>query len=222
VECARRILVESDRSAGVVDSHCIDAATMQDVEDLMQLSGVRDRIPLIDSAMASQFASGFADRYRQQHPNANPAEVQRAATDTAERMQQMLKAIPTDELLDVMTLIYQKYLNNSDIKAINEFYGSPTGQKLLKSMNPMMIEAMQKHIPEIQAQMERAVADESRLNAPSAQLISQVPPVYPPLARQAHIQGTVVPEAVIATDVTVLVIELALPILELALTIWSW
>jgi hypothetical protein len=147
----------------------IDAATKQDVEDWMQLTGTRDRIPLIYSAMASQFASGFADRYKQQHPNANPAEVQKAAADATERFQQMLKTIPTDELIDAMIPVYQKYLNHSDIKVINEFYGTPTGQKLLKNMNPMMIEAMQaaqsvmnKHIPKIQAQIEKAAADESR------------------------------------------------------------
>ena len=146
----------------------IDAATKQDVEDMMQLTGARERMPLIYSAMANQFASGFADRYRQQHPNANPAEVQKAAADATERMQTMLKAIPTDELLDAMVPIYQKYLTHSDIKAINEFYGSPTGQKLLKDSTAMTVEAMQaaqsvmkKHMPEIQAQMEKAGADES-------------------------------------------------------------
>jgi len=146
----------------------IDAATKQDVEELMQLTGTRDRMPLIFSAMASQFASNFADRYRQQHPNANPAEVQKAVTDMTERLQASFKAIPTDELIDAMIPVYQEYFTHSDIKAINEFYESPTGQKMLKNMNAMMIEAMQaaqsvmkKHMPEIQAQIEKAAADES-------------------------------------------------------------
>ncbi len=147
----------------------IDAATKQDVEDMMQLTGARDRIPILYSAMASQLASNFADRYRQQHPTANPAEVQKATTDATERFQAMLKAIPTDELLDAMVPVYQKYLTHSDIKAINEFYGSPTGQKLLKDSTAMMVESMQaaqsvmsKHMPEIQAQMEKVAADKSQ------------------------------------------------------------
>jgi len=202
----------------------IDAATRQDVEDLMQLTGAHDRMPLIYSAMASQFALGFADRYRQQHPNANPAEVQKAATDVAEQMQQMLKAIPTDEVLDAMIPVYQKYLTHSDIKAIIEFDRSPTGQKLLKNTNAMMIEAMQaahsvlnKHIPEIQAQIEKAPAGESQptpaqpatpastrilvsVGVSEGLLVKQVPPIYPPLARQARIQGTVVLQAIIDKD----------------------
>jgi hypothetical protein len=147
----------------------IDAATKQDVEDMMQLTGVRDRIPLIYSAMASQLASNFADRYRQLHPNANPAQVQKAASDATERFQALSKAVPGDELLDAMVPIYQKYFTHSDIKAINEFYESPTGQKMLREMNAMMVEAMQaaqsvmkKHMPEIQAQIEKAMAGESQ------------------------------------------------------------
>jgi len=135
----------------------------------MQLTGVRDRMPMIYSALASQLASGFADRYRQQHPNANPAEVQKAVTQATERVQQMLKVVPTDELLDAMIPVYQKYFTHSDIKAINKFYESPTGQKLLRDTNAMIIEAMQaaqsvmkKHMPEIEAQIEKAAADESQ------------------------------------------------------------
>ena len=146
----------------------IDAATRQDVEDLMQLTGTRERMPVIYSAMANQFASNFAERYRQQHPNASPAEVQKADADVTERFQQLLKAIPTDELMDAMIPVYQNYFTHSDIKAINEFYATSTGQKLLKNMNAMMIEAMQaaqsvmkKHMPEIQAQIEKAAADQS-------------------------------------------------------------
>ena len=147
----------------------IDAATRQDVEDLMQLTGARERIPLIYSAMAGQFAAGFAARYQQQHSNANPAEVQKAATEAAERFQQLSKAIPSEELLGAMIPVYQRYFTHSDIKAINEFYATPTGQKLLKNTNVMMIDAMQaaqavmnKHMPEIEAQIEKTAADASQ------------------------------------------------------------
>jgi hypothetical protein len=143
----------------------IDAATKQDVEDMMQLTGVRERVPIILSAMASQFASNFAERYKQQHPNANPAEVQKATTAATEHLQQLLKAMPADEMIDAMIPVYQKYFTHSDFKAINEFYGTPAGQRLLKNSNAMTIEAMQavqavmsKHMSEIEAQAEKAAA----------------------------------------------------------------
>ena len=147
----------------------IDAAARQDVEDLMQLTGARERIPLIYFAMAGQLARGFAARYQRQHPNANPAEVQKAATAAAERFQQLLKAIPNEELLDAMIPVYQRYFTRSDIKAINEFYGTPTGQKLLKNTSNMMLDAIEaaqavvnEHMPEIEAQIDKTAADLSQ------------------------------------------------------------
>lgn len=68
----------------------------------MQLTGERERIPLIYCAMAGRFAAGFAARYQHQHPNANPAEVQKAATEAAERFQPPLKGVPNEELIDAM------------------------------------------------------------------------------------------------------------------------
>ena len=143
----------------------IDAATRQDVEGLMQLSGARERIPLIYSAMAGQFAAGFAARYQRQHPDA-PAEFQNAATEAAERFQQRLAAIPSQEWLNAMIPLYQRYFALSDIKASNEFYGTPTGQKRLKNTNAMMIDAMQvaqavmnRHMPEIERQLEKTAAN---------------------------------------------------------------
>jgi hypothetical protein len=153
----------------VVAQTQVDAATKQDVEDMMQLTGVRDRVPILLSAIASQFASNFAERYKQQHPNANPAEVQTATTAATEHLQQMLKTMPADEMIDAMIPVYQKYFTHSDFKAINEFYSTTTGQRLLKNSNAMTIEAMQavqavmsKHMPEIEAQAEKAAADAAK------------------------------------------------------------
>lgn len=92
-----------------------------------------------------------------------PFVSQQAATEATERLQQLLKAIPSAELLDAIIPVYQKYFTHCDIKAINEFYGTPTGQKLLKNMNAMMMDSMQpaqsvmnKYMPEIEAQIEKA------------------------------------------------------------------
>ena len=101
----------------------IDGATKQDVEDMMQIRGERDQIPLIYSAMTPQIASEFAARYQQQHPNANPAEVQRATTEAIERFQLVVKAIPPDDILEAMIPVYQKYLPTPTSKPSTSFTG---------------------------------------------------------------------------------------------------
>ena len=80
-----------------------------------------------------------------------------------------------------------------------------------------MEKLLNKHMPEIQAQIEKAPAGESQptpaqpatpsstripvsVGVSEGLLVKQVPPIYPPLARQARIQGTVVLQAIIDKD----------------------
>ena len=147
----------------------MDAATKEDVEQMLQLTGTRERMQVTFAAMAQQVGSSAADTYKRNHPDASPEKVQHAAEAAGERAQQAFKALPADELVDAMVPIYQRYLTHSDVRAINEFYASPTGQKLLKDSTPMMLEAMkaaqaivQKHMPEIEEQAEKAAQEANK------------------------------------------------------------
>jgi len=140
-----------------------DAATRQDIEELIQLTGARDQMNTISADMASQMASVAVERYKLQHPDADAAELQNVATDASERVQQALKSIPADEVVGILIPVYQKYLTHSDIKAMKEFYATPTGQKLLKNSSAMTIEVMQatftamkKYMPEMQDPADKA------------------------------------------------------------------
>lgn len=56
-----------------------DAATKQDVEDLLQVTGARQNIQAMWDGMAKQAASSAAETYQRKHPNATPLEVRKAA-----------------------------------------------------------------------------------------------------------------------------------------------
>ena len=99
----------------------IDAATRQDVADLMELTGARERIPNIDSAMAGQFAAGFATRYQQPYPQRQPGGGSKASTEAAERFR----------------------------------------QRMIGAMQAAQA-VMNKHMPEIEAQIEKPAADTSQ------------------------------------------------------------
>jgi hypothetical protein len=146
-----------------------DAATRQDIEDLMQLTGMRENMQKMYSALAGQMAVSAADSYQQRHPNATPAELQKVEAAATEIAQQTMKSMPVDEVIEAIIPIYRQHLTHSDIKAINEFYSTPTGQKLLKDSPAMMTESMQaaqaivkKHLPEIEAQAEKAAQDAAK------------------------------------------------------------
>lgn len=91
------------------------------------------------------------------------------------RMDEMMKSFPWDELLDSMVPVYQKHFTKGDVDALVVFYGSPTGQKVLREMPAIMGEAMQAMMPLMRKQMD---AMEGRLRQEIAQLEKEatIPP----------------------------------------------
>lgn len=69
----------------------------------------------------------------------------------------ILKDFPVDGMLDDMIPVYQKHLNKADVDAMNAFYQSPTGQKMLREMPAMTAESMQASSPRIQAMMDKVM-----------------------------------------------------------------
>ncbi len=147
----------------------IDAATPQDIQQLLDMTGARRNVQIMWDGMATQAASMAAESYQHKHPNASPLEIRKAAELAGESTQKAIKVLSIDELIDAMVPIYQRHLTHSDIQTVIEFYSSPTGQKMIKEMPAMLAESMQaiqpilqKHLPELEAQAEAAAAEASK------------------------------------------------------------
>lgn len=156
--------------APAISQQQIDAATTEDVQQLLDITGARRNVQVMWDGMAKQAASMAAESYQHKHPNASPLEIRKAAELAGESTQKTIKALPIDELFEVMIPVYQRHLTHSDVQTVIEFYSSPTGQKMIKEMPAMMSEAMQavqpilqKHLPELEAQAEAAAAEASKL-----------------------------------------------------------
>jgi uncharacterized protein len=69
--------------------------------------------------------------------------------DTAmqKEMADFLKGMPMDEMIDAMIPAYQNHFTHSDIQAMNAFYSSPVGQKVLEQLPLVMQEGMQAAMP---------------------------------------------------------------------------
>lgn len=50
--------------------------------------------------------------------------------------------VNADDMVNMVIPIYQKYLTEEDIKAMNKFYSSPTGRKLIRVQPRIMQESM--------------------------------------------------------------------------------
>jgi len=153
----------------------LDAATKEDVEELLTLIGTRARMQQMWTGMAQQAATSAADAYRLKHPDATPLELRKVAEVTGQYVQDSIGAFSIDELIDAIVPIYQRHLTHSDVQSIIDYYKSSTGQKFLKEMPAMMAESMQavqpiiqKHLPEMEAAAERAAEKSAKPASSSA------------------------------------------------------
>jgi len=62
-------------------------------------------------------------------------------------MDDMMKDMPFDEMMQAMVPTYQKHFTKGDMDALVTFYSSPTGQKLLREMPAITAEAMTAMMP---------------------------------------------------------------------------
>jgi hypothetical protein len=62
-------------------------------------------------------------------------------------MGDLVKNMPMDELIEAMIPAYQKHFTKGDIEAMNTFYSSPVGQKVLQELPAVVQEGSQAAMP---------------------------------------------------------------------------
>src|SRR5260370_7853545 len=62
-------------------------------------------------------------------------------------MDEMLQGFPWDQYIDATMPIYQKHFTKGDLAALTTFYSSPTRQKVLLEIPPLMPDSLQLTIP---------------------------------------------------------------------------
>jgi hypothetical protein len=87
-------------------------------------------------------------------------------------MDDMLKDLPLDEMLDAMVPTYQKHFSKGDLDALVVFYSSPTGQKVLRELPAVMADAMQSMMPLMRKSMDKMT---ERVQQEAAQLSKDSP-----------------------------------------------
>lgn len=62
-------------------------------------------------------------------------------------MGDMIKDMPMDDIMQAMIPAYQKHFTHGDIEAMNTFYASPVGQKVVQELPGVMQDGMQAAMP---------------------------------------------------------------------------
>jgi uncharacterized protein len=113
-------------------------ASKADIERYLDAMQTRDMMKNMMQVMTTQMHKIVHEQMqKQQNPPADAEERLNKSTDD------MVKAFPYDELIDVMIPVYQRHLTKGDVDALVAFYSSPTGAKMLKEMPAMTAESMQ-------------------------------------------------------------------------------
>jgi uncharacterized protein len=120
-----------------------DPASRDDVILLLQTMHSHDFMQKMMAAQSSSMRELLHDQIMKDK-GAVPADFETRFTKV---MDDMIKGMPADEIMEAMIPSYQKHFTHNDIGAMNVFYSSPVGQKVLEQLPAVMQEGMQAALP---------------------------------------------------------------------------
>jgi uncharacterized protein len=126
-----------------------DPATKDDVILYLQTMHTNDTMRKIIEVMSASMQQSMHDELAKQ---------KNLPADSSARMnkgiEELVKNMPLDEMEEAMIPTYQKHFTHGDIEAMNAFYSSPVGQKVLRELPAVMQEGMQAMRPIINKYIE--------------------------------------------------------------------
>jgi hypothetical protein len=125
-------------------------ASRQDVLKLFKVMHIHDQMRSVMDSMTKQQSALVHETMKKRYPEV--AEERLEQFDAM--MEESMKDFPVDAIIDDLVPVYQKHLTRTDVTAMNVFYSSPTGQKLLREMPAMTSESMQLSYGRMQKQMD--------------------------------------------------------------------
>jgi hypothetical protein len=124
-------------------------ASKEDVERYLEIMHARDMMKQVMAVMSKQ-AREMTEQQLAKSRGELPNDAQERLM---KRMDDWVKAMPVDELLDAMIPVYQKHWTKGDVNNLIAFYSTPTGQKVLTEMPQTLAEGMQAMRPFMEKQL---------------------------------------------------------------------
>jgi hypothetical protein len=125
-------------------------ASRTDVQTYFETVGSHEQLKKTVEAMLQPMHQMFHDQFEKDKDKL-PADFEERMT---KQMDDMIKNMPMDEMIQAMIPAYQKHFTKGDINAMLAFYSSPTGQKLLREMPAITAESMSAMMPIMNRYME--------------------------------------------------------------------
>jgi uncharacterized protein len=145
------LLIASAAFAQQSASPTADApASKEDVEKLFDIMQIHQQMRQVMDAMMKQQSAMVHETLKKRYPQTSAEKIAQADRLIEETMKDM----PMDAMLDDMIPIYQRHFSKIDIEAMSTFYASPTGQKMMQEMPALTSESMQAAYARMQKQMD--------------------------------------------------------------------
>jgi hypothetical protein len=125
-------------------------AAKEDIQKLFEVMQIHQQMRQVMDAMMKQQSAMMHETLKKRYPQTSAERIARADRLIEETM----KDIPMDAMLDDMIPIYQRHFSKTDIDAMSTFYSSPTGQKMMQEMPALTSESMQASYARMQKQMD--------------------------------------------------------------------
>jgi len=125
-------------------------ASKEDIQHLFDVMQIHQQMRQVMDAMMKQQSAMIHETLKKRYPQTSTERIARAD----QMIQETMKGLPMDAILDDMIPIYQRHFSKTDIDAMSTFYASSTGQKMMREMPALTSESMQASYGRIQKQMD--------------------------------------------------------------------
>ena len=151
-------------------------AAKQDIQHLFEVMQIHQQMRQVMDAMMKQQTTMMHETLKRRYPQISAERI--ASADRL--MEETMKDMPMDAMLDDMIPIYQKHFSKSDIDAMTVFYGSPTGQKMMQEMPALTSESMQASYARMQKQMDAVMQRAEQIVKEDQEKPKSTPATPPP------------------------------------------
>lgn len=143
-------------------------ATKEDVEKYLQAIHSHEMMKQMAEAMSKPMHKMVHEQYLKDKDKL-PADFEDRMNKI---MDNMMKEMPFDEMMDAMIPTYQKHFTTGDMEALTAFYSAPVGQKVLRELPSIMSESMESMMPILRKNIEHMT---EQVQQQVAQMMKQPP-----------------------------------------------
>jgi uncharacterized protein len=137
--------------AGVAQQSAADTpATKEDVQRYLDVMHSHEMMTKMMDAMSKPMHQMMHEQYLKDKDKL-PADFEERVNKV---MDDYMKNLPIEEMLQAMIPAYQKHFSKGDIDGLVAFYSSPTGQKVIQELPAVTAEAMQSVMPLMRRQID--------------------------------------------------------------------